>query len=76
MKQVHKNDKSHTTGSESILSKEAGCSFHCRHLAQLRQHLSLEHGLEMMTEKRTFKSDEGMWNNFFANRIHGVEGGV
>ena len=60
MKRVHKNDKSHTTGSESILCKEAGCSFHCRHLAQLRQHLSLEHGIEMMTEKKTFKSDEGM----------------
>ena len=57
---MHKNDKSHTTGSESIPCKEAGCSFHCRHLAQLRQHLSLEHGIEMMTEKKTFKSDEGM----------------
>ena len=60
MKRVHKSDKPHTTGSESILCKEAECSFHCRHLAQLRQHLSLEHGIEMMTEKKTFKSDEGM----------------
>ena len=60
MKRVHKSDKPHTTGSESILCKEAECSFHCRHLAQLRQHLSLQHGIEMMTEKKTFKSDEGM----------------
>ena len=50
MKRMHKSNRPQTTGSETILCKEAECSFHCRDLAQLRQYLSLEHGIEMMTD--------------------------
>ena len=59
MKRVHKSEKPSNTGS--ILCKEVECTFRCRYLIQLRQHLSADHGIEMKTEKKAFKNDEGTY---------------
>ena len=56
VKRVHKAEKSYETGL--IMCKEMDCTFHCRHLTQLRQHLSIDHGIEMNIEKKAFKNDE------------------
>lgn len=43
----------------SINCGESGCTFACRYIFKLREHLSLQHGIKMQDETLHFKTYEG-----------------
>lgn len=57
----HKVDTGKAHECDKISCSGASCTFSCRHLDQLRKHLTEKHGLVMNQERNFFPSDESKY---------------